>query len=429
MKNQKFLIGLSFLLAIMLFNCSTPSNLLQDGEYDEAVYQAIMNLQKRKKKKEKDIIVVEEAFRKITAKDMAAIESLKATGEPSSWVKINKLHNDIKERQDLIYPYLPLIATKTKYKADFRFVRIEALELDSRNKAADYYYTAALERLEKARTGNKNAARNAYRKFAKVQTYFHDFKSTNEFIDEAHEIGVDKVLFDLRDVSYSNRPYSSQGVLNMFDEHSLNDTWTQYYAHRNAPEDIDFRVEVDITEIDMSPERVEYADFKVTKELFKTIEIPVNNENGAREEAKPKVALITSKGKSDAAKNESTTGSNNDKPNKPKTKTEEVAFLVMARVFDTKISKAAFMSATVRFIDARDNELLSIEHLAVEEKFSNLSSTFRGDKRALPHDVKCRLNQGMVNIPRDSEMLLKTANQLKNRIVTFIRAEDGYVTL
>ena len=78
MRDLKLMTGLSLMLTLLLFNCSTPSNLLQDGDYDEAVYKAIKNLRKNKKKKEKDIIVVEEAFRKITSRDMREIEALKA---------------------------------------------------------------------------------------------------------------------------------------------------------------------------------------------------------------------------------------------------------------------------------------------------------------------------------------------------------------
>ena len=105
MRDLKLMTGLGVMLSLLFFNCSTPSNLLQNGDYDEAVYQAIKNLRKKKKKKEKDIIVVEDAFRKITSRDMREIQALKAEGQARNWVRINKLHNHIKERQDLIYPY------------------------------------------------------------------------------------------------------------------------------------------------------------------------------------------------------------------------------------------------------------------------------------------------------------------------------------
>ena len=433
MKNFKLLNGLSFLLALMLFNCNTPSNLLQDGDYDEAVYKAIENLQKSKKKKEKDIIVVEEAFRKITAKDMAAIQSLRSTGDPASWVKINKLHNDIKERQELITPYLPLISTKTHYMADFRFVKINPLELDSRKKAAQFYYAAAIDKMEDARAGDKMAARNAYRKFNQVQTYFNNFEDTNALMNEAQEIGIDKVMFDLQDNSYGYAPYFAREELSFFDERTLNDTWTKYFNRDNAPEDIDYRVEVDITEIDVSPERIEHNEYPVTKKLFKTITVPANQGAGSPGGDGPKATENTTTQPAilvaNSGSNDKPNRPKSDKPAKPQTETKKVPYWVKAVVFDTRISKAAFMSAQVRFIDARNGRLLSSERIAVEENFTNLSSTFAGDKRALPHEVKCRLNNALTIVPRDGEMLLDVAVILKDKIGRFVRAEDGIVML
>ena len=457
MKNFKLINGLSFLLALTLFNCNTPSNLLHDGAYDEAVYKAIMNLQKSKKKKEKDIIVVEEAFRKITAKDMATIQSLQSTGDPASWVKINKLHNDIKERQELITPYLPLIADKTYYKADFRFVNIAPVELNSRYKAAQYYYAIGLDRMDAARTGDKTAARSAYRKFEQVQTYFNTYEDNNALMNEAREIGIDKVLFDLNDNAYGYTPFLAQEELSFFDERTLNDTWTKYYRQANAPADIDYRVEVDITEIDISPERIEHNEYPVRKKLFKTVKVPVNQgtsrpggtrPNGDRPDGgRPKVTTPGANGTAVLTTANANNGSGgrpkNDRPNtngnaatdkaelptKPKFETKKVPYWVKASVLDTRISKAAFMSARVRFIDATNGRVLSTEHLTVEEVFLNIGSTFRGDRRALPHEVSCRLNNSVTIVPRDGEMLLNAAVQLKHKIGKFVRAEDGIVML
>ena len=462
MKNFKLLNGLSFLLALVLFNCNTPSNLLQDGDYDEAVYKAIINLQKGKKKKEKDIIVVEEAYRKITAKDMAAIQSLRASGDAANWVKINKLHNDIKERQELIAPYLPLVATKTYYKADFRFVNINPLELDSRKKAAQYYYAAGLEKMVDARAGNKSAARNAYRKFARVQTYFNTFEDNNALMNEAHEIGIDKVLFNLQDNTYGYTPFFAKEELSFFDEKSLNDTWTKYYNVHNAPADIDFRVEVDIAELDLSPERIEHSEYPVTKKLFKTVNVPANQggtrpgggrpggdrpggdrPGGGRPGVNDSNTTVTSAGptvittasvRNDKPSTSRPSGSNNDRPNndkpsKPKTVKKKVPYWVEAVVFDTRVSKSAYMSARVRFVDAVNGRVLSSERIAVEENFLNITTTFRGDKRALPNDVRCRLTNPFIEIPRDGEMILNAAVLLKNKIGQFVRAEDSIVML
>ncbi len=447
MKNLKVINGLSFLLALMLFNCKSPSNLLEDGYYDEAVYKAVMNLQKKKVKKEKDILVVEEAFRKITADDMAEIESLMASPEPVKWVKINKLHNQIKERQELIEPHLPLISTKTHYKADFRFVRIAPLELDSRKKAAEYYYAAGTDMLEKAEAGDKNAARNAYRKFNTVQAYFPTYKDAVELGNTAQELGIDKVLFEMRNVSYGYNPFFAGQELMNFDERSLNDTWTRYYNIHNAPQDIDLRVEVDVTEMSVAPEFVEYNNYRQSKKLFKTVKVPVTKTITTNET--PRGDRGGNNGGNRGGERGGDRGGNNGglgpvstsntnttvltaNP-KPRTKVvmvnKKVPFTVHARVRDTRITKSAFVGVNVKFIDARTGRILSSENIGIEENFLSFTSTFKGDRRALTHAVVCRLNNNIAIVPRDGEMLSSAAYKMKDKIRHFVRAEDSYVSL
>lgn len=398
--------GLSLMLSLLLFNCSTPSNLLQDGDYDEAVYKAIQNLRKKKKKKEKDIIVVEEAFRKITSRDMREIAALKAEGQAKNWVKINELHNRIKDRQDLIYPYLPLVATKTHYQADFKFVKIVPLEIDSRKKAAAYYYNTGKVLLQDAKRGNKQLARSAYRKFMNVRSYFDNFKDNNLLMNEAYEIGLDKVVLEMRNSSFAIIPRGFEDELLAFNERNLDNEWTHYYKAYNAPADIDYKVIIDITQIDVSPEQIREQQYILAKELTRTEQREVVQTIGGGK---------TTQGASDSLALSQVV-----------VEEYEVPFTVEAEVLDVYQTKSAFVQARVSFYESNNKSLLETDRVNATINFENISTTFRGDRRALSSDVLNRLGGAPVPFPTDSELVFDAAAVLKGKITNSIRGAARY---
>jgi hypothetical protein len=406
MRDLKLMTGLSLMLSLLLFNCSTPSNLLQDGDYDEAVYKAIQNLRKKKKKKEKDIIVVEEAFRKITSRDMREIAALKAEGQAKNWVKINELHNRIKDRQDLIYPYLPLVATKTHYQADFKFVKIVPLEIDSRKKAAAYYYNTGKVLLQDAKRGNKQLARSAYRKFMNVRSYFDNFKDNNLLMNEAYEIGLDKVVLEMRNSSFAIIPRGFEDELLAFNERNLDNEWTHYYKAYNAPADIDYKVIIDITQIDVSPEQIREQQYILAKELTRTEQREVVQTIGGGK---------TTQGASDSLALSQVV-----------VEEYEVPFTVEAEVLDVYQTKSAFVQARVSFYESNNKSLLETDRVNATINFENISTTFRGDRRALSSDVLNRLGGAPVPFPTDSELVFDAAAVLKGKITNSIRGAARY---
>lgn len=415
MKDVRLMTGLSFMLALLMFNCSTPSNLLQEGDYDEAVYTAIKNLRKKKKKREKDIIVVEEAFRKITARDMNQIAALEAEGQAANWVRINKLHNDIKNRQELISPYLPLVATKTRYKADFRFVKILPLEIASRKKAAEYYYQLGMRKMEDARNGDKGAARSAHKKFTLVRNYFETYKDNLSLLDDAYEMGLDKVILEMRNSSFAIIPLGFEDALLAFNERNLDDFWTHYYKAHNAPADIDYKVIIDLTDIDVSPERYDEKFYTLTKTLEKI-------------EKKEVEKLVASTSTSADKKNaEGKVVSNTNPETVTVIKEVKVPYTVSADVIDTYQTKSAFVNARVSFYDAASKTLIDSDYVSSTIDFENIASTFIGDKRALTNAVKCRLGGAPVRFPSDSELVFDAADQLKGKLTRCIRQTDMYV--
>ena len=178
--NKSLLFIFATFLLLQLTACVSPEKLLDSGEYDQAILLGVKKLKGKKKKKQKYVLAVEEAFARVTARDMRAAASLEKEGRPGNWPKINQIYRNIQRRQDRITPLLPLVAAEG-YKADFKFVRVGDLEKESREKAAEYLYTDAQQLLEQGTKGDKLAAREAYAQLEKINQYFSNYKTKGDF--------------------------------------------------------------------------------------------------------------------------------------------------------------------------------------------------------------------------------------------------------
>ncbi len=406
MKKTKLLNGIILLLAItFVFGCKSPEALLEIGEYDSAVIKAVEKLRKQKKKKEKHIIVVEEAFRKITAKDLRRIEALKAEKRDKNWIEINSIHRKMQRRQELIDGYLPLVA-KNGYKANFRFVKVNAMELQSRKRAAAYLYEKGKSLMASAEAGNKLAARNAHGIFLQLEEYAENHKDANKLRSRALDLGTNKILFVVKNTSYGFFPRRFEEDLLSFNENRLDDHWNVYYTSRTQSDVIDYKVVVDIRDIDVSPEFFNERSFRETKQI--SVEVPYVKSTRQKE--------------IDANTPDSLKVNVKETP-----KTQTIRQQIFADILQVKQSKSALVSADVLFYDDSSQRLISSETLNAESVFENLASTFRGDRRAISNAVECTLNNRPLAFPSDESLVLEAADHLKANIAGFIKRTDQIV--
>ena len=102
-----------FLLIITSLSCSsvkTTQKALNYGNYDEAINIAVKNLRNNKTKKSNQpyILMLKDAFKKVTLRDLDRIQFLTKQGDDSNLEEIYNLYSNLNRRQDLIKPLLPL---------------------------------------------------------------------------------------------------------------------------------------------------------------------------------------------------------------------------------------------------------------------------------------------------------------------------------
>ncbi|MCB0588983.1 MAG: hypothetical protein KDD06_27090 [Phaeodactylibacter sp.] len=371
------------LLAIFaLSSCTSPQKLLESGNYDQAVYLAVKRLSGKKNKKDKYVLALEEAFEKANERDMRLAERLKREGRPENWTKINDAYRRVRSRQERVAPLLPLIS-KEGIKADFRFVRVDELEYESRQKAADYYYARAQSWMEDARSGDKLAARRAYEELDKIDQYFRDYKDKAALKQSAHQLGTTHVLVRLENRSRSILPVGLEREIRRIGVRDLNSFWQVYYTEQAKGVDFDYEVVMKVNHLEVGPNLVKEREFEEVKEIEDGFEYVLDDRGNVRKD---------------------TLGNDIKVPRK---------VLIRARVFETYQTKVASIDGRLEFYDLRTHDLIDSKPMATDAVFENYASTFRGDRRALSEDACRYLGNRPQPFPTDEALLLTAMEQLK----------------
>ena len=376
----------SWVLGLVLFliasACTTPQDLLETGNYDQAVTLAVKKLSGKKKKKAKHVDALEKAFAKAIEKDMDEAERLKREGRPENWERINDLYRRVRYRQDRVKPLLPLI-DQHGIKADFRFVRVEDLERESKQKAAEYLYAHALQLMEAGQEGDKLAARKAYKELEKIDQYYKNYKDRRELMNIAKGLGTTHILIKTDNVARVTMPRGLEREITEISLRDLNSFWKEYHLNHSSAIQFDYEVILKITNIDVSPSLVKEREYEEHKEIEEGFEYVLDEKGNVKKDS---------------------LGNDIKVPKKVR---------ISARVFETFQSKAATVTGKLEFIDLKSNNLIDTKRLTAEAVFENYASTFRGDKRALSGTAKNRIGNRPLPFPTDESLIYDAAKRLK----------------
>lgn len=385
MKQLPFLnksIGFLALISLVLASCTSPMKLVESGDFDQAIELSVKKLAGKKTKKTKYVMALEEAFEKITSRDMALAENLKQEGRPENWEKINDIYKKVKRRQDKISPLLPLI-DKEGIKANFRFVKVDGLERESRDKAAAFLYEDARNSLAQAKEGDKMAARNAYRQLEKIGQYYTNYKDRTQLMDLAQELGTSYILFEMVNNAPVVLPIGFERELMRISTNDLNDRWKEYHTRQQTGIDYDFKVVMNMTAILVSPGLVQEREYVDSKEIEDGFDYVLDANGNVKKD---------------------TSGNDIKVPRR---------VIIRSKVFETYQNKVANVSGRLEYIDLNHNQLIHTDYIAVEAVFENYAATFSGDERALSAESRKRIGNRPLPFPENEDLLFTAAEQLK----------------
>lgn len=374
---------LSGVLALSFLSCSSPAKILETGRYDDAIDLSVRRLAGRAKKKEALVAVLEEAFEKVTLRDMDRAAQLKESGRPEDWEQVYAIYRNVERRQEKIAPLLPLVDESGK-KAVFRFVKLDDLQKEAREEAAASLYNDALRIMEIARrTGDKDAARRAMGQLERISQYYRSYRDREILMEEARILGTTFVLVVMENRAPVILPIGLEADILQLGFGNQRDRWRIFHTIPEEGRVYDYQVAYMLMNVEASPEVVRERQYEESKEV----------QDGF-------VYVLDERGnvKKDTAGNDVKT---------PK--------MVRVKAFVTEQIqyKMIRLSGRLVFSDLRNSTVIETQDLGAESVFEHYASTFQGDPRALGEDSKRRIGNRPIPFPSDEYLLYEAAKRLK----------------
>jgi hypothetical protein len=372
-----------FYLAIFVFmlqSCASAEKMVERGQYDQAITLAQRKLSGKQKKNPKLVRAAEEAFAKVTARDLREIDRMK--GREDAWGRINSIYRNIRARQDVLRPLLPL-TDKNGYTASFNFIDVSAQEQESRNKAAAYHYNQANDLIRMAENGDKPAARSAYRELEETLRFFRNYRDAADLQRYAHELGTTHIIVNIENDAPVMTPADFDRRLKQVNVADLNSFWQEYHLYDNKKTDYDYQIKLRITSILVSPEVIREREYVDSKEIEDGFDYVLDKRGNVMKDSLGNDIKVVRK------------------------------VTVNAVVLEVLQQKEANVQGVVEVYNIKERRLIRTQPLAATALFENYASTFQGDKRALSHDSRNRIGNRPVPFPASETMILQAADQLK----------------
>jgi len=361
-------------------SCVSADKMLESGNYDQVIQLAQKKLTGKQRKNPKLVRTAEQAYAKVMARDLNEIDRLKATRGEAKWGQINHIYRDIRKRQEALSPLLPL-TDKNGYTAYFEMINVNRMEQESRNRAAAYHYAQGQQLLNRAKDGDKTAARAAYRELAESVKYFRNYKNAINLQKQAHELGISHILVQVENRAPVVVPRRFEERLVQINTSDLNSFWEQYHLKNNTGITFDYRIKMDITQILVSPERIRERQYVDQKEIEDGYEYVLDYQGNVAKDSLGndiKVARIVN---------------------------------VQALIIEVLQQKEVEVQGLVKVYNLPENRLLRSAPLGATVLFENYASTFTGDRRALSRQSRRCIGNRPVPFPTNETMIIQAADE------------------
>ncbi len=390
-----FKIAILALTALSFNACQSPQKLYEKGNYDEAIELAVKRLRERKVK-EKDVQTLVEAFNYINRKDAEKLSRLRAQRTPDTWTAVYDLASRISRRQELVKPLVTLDEAKYYSKlTDLYFENgVNFILSEARDGAADYLYNKGVETLNRARKGERLAAREAYNDFNAMNLYYSNYKDTKQLMNEAYNMGINHVYFKVENQSLTFLPAAFENTLQSVFVRDLNTQWIKYHTFRDDNLRYEYNIVAKITRIDVSSERYDRNHHFEEAQVEDGYDYVLDAKGNVQKD----------------------TLGNDVKVKKFKT--------VRAQVFEVRQYKEARVSGYLEYYDNRTKELVVSRPIESNANFNHYAVRFEGDRRALCEKTCNLLGNSPVSFPSNEDMLLTVAENLKVNAKRIVRDND-----
>lgn len=379
------------LCCMFLFSCGVrkTETLLNSGNYDGAIKNAVENLigKKDAKSKQDYVTLLEAAFAKAKERDLATIDLLLRDRSDANFEKIYNIYLQLNRRQEQIKPLLPLTIYKQGRNAIFEFENYSSQIVNSKKSLSKYLYNNALELLK---SKNKLDFRKSYDDLIYLQSLNTDYKDLNSLLNEAQFKGTDFVYVYTKNQTNMIIPKRLQDDLLDFSTYGLNDKWVVYHSNKQKEIKYDFGLILNFRQIIISPEQVSEKQFSKEKQV-KDGEKPVLDAKGNQvKDDKGNVIMIDN------------------------------FRTIVASVYEFKQLKSCQVTAKVDYVDNYSNQLIETFPINSVFVFENIYANYNGDKNALEPNYLRYFTQRAIPFPTNEQMVYDCGEDLKAKLKNVI---------
>tara|TARA_R110001592_G_scaffold124361_1_gene333160 strand:- start:18 stop:1205 length:1188 start_codon:yes stop_codon:yes gene_type:complete len=387
---KKFLLFTVF--TFLLISCSSIKNTqeaISNGNYDTAINIAMDNLKRNKTKKGNQpyVFMLQEAFAKATAKDLDRINFLKKDQNPENIETIYAIYKNLKNRQEVIKPLLPLPILKKGSNAEFQFRNYDDEIIANKNQLSDYLYSKAKKLFD---ANNKFDYRTAFEDLEYIEKINPNFKDVRNLINVAHERGLDFVIVSMKNETQKVIPNRLEEDLLNFDTYGLNDLWTVYHGAKDPKIRYDFGLELNLRNIDVSPEQVREKQLIKERDVVDGFTYLLDKEGNQ---------VLDKEGK--------------------KIKVDKTV-KVRCELYQFTQFKSAKVTGQVKFIDLNTKQTIETYPIESGYSFQHIYANFKGDKRALEDSFLDQIRLRVVPFPTNEQMIFDSGQDLKQRLKSII---------
>lgn len=388
MKKQ-LLFTISFLFLISCSSIKKTQEAINYGNYDSAITIAIEKLQKNKTKKGNQpyVLMLQEAFSKATAKDLDRISFLKKDQNPENIETIFGIYKDLKNRQEVIKPLLPLPILNSGNNAEFQFRNYDDEIIANKNQLSDYLYAKSKKLFD---ANNKFDYRNAFEDLEYIEKINPNFKDVRNLMDVAHQRGLDFVIVSMKNETDKVIPKRLEEDLLNFDTYGLNDLWTVYHDAKDPKITYDFGLELNFRDILVSPEQIREKQLIKEKDVVDGFTYLLDKDGKE---------VLDEGGK--------------------KIKLDKIV-KVRCELYQFTQFKSAKVIGQVKYVDLISKQNLETYPIASEFLFQHIYANYKGDKRALESSFLDQIKLRVVPFPTNEQMIYDAGQDLKERLKSII---------
>ena len=388
-----YILGLLIGLMTACGPAKKINELIGAGHYDDAIELAVRKLQKKRNVKSTDkyVLLLEKAFAKAQAEDLARIEQWKKDPRPDRWEKIYNTLVRINQRQDLIRPLLPLRVVGQNRQARFDLRDFSDATIQAREKYVLYLYDQALAEMQK---NDRQAYRRAYQLLEKADFLHPGFRNTRQLMEQARTKGMVNVGIRIENRTDKVLPRKLLDELTRFDSYNADNFWTRYTDWTGDSTQYDYTGKLVFTDIQVSPER------EREKVIVREREI----QDGWRYQKDANGNIVK------------------DSLGRPVK--IPVYRKVQATVHLYEQTKEARIQAQVLFFDPHTGRTLFNKPLTAQYVFQHRYATYTGDRRALEQEILEFTQKKRAPFPSNEQMIYDAGTDIKKQFSDILRQTE-----